>query len=827
MTAPDAARAAGPRRAIWGLVNDGYALVAKTANLSHDDAFELCRVPDIGDPSAYLDAGLAYLHAPKWGHVFARYFTNAERDSAGRASLVYDVVALSDDDFAAIGNDAFAAFPPFAADRRPERFGELPVPPLTSRDASTTSARLAELLRSEDTATITSLLGALLAGDRVLTVATGVRPETIECLTLLVPPWLRPALTFQAPTVDYPRHTPRLTVAERPHALLVEREWTAVVPRDAADPRLADAMATAQRLVALGKTGDRLHRAWAVGSVHAALTSAPHVDLGAAIAGILRMDLVHEGLRSGDLRRAVLVTARAESEDERLWLADALFEHSAPDRVAAALGDVTRGEQRGAWLAVQAIAAAVGRRREQHPERFARFFSTLLDSLRAVIRPADDAAARSVQVTLACAAAALDDLERFLDVADPTLPWEAAWQNGTARWVKGRSSVARLFDALAAKGGTYADAIDGVNAIASVSATSTGRARDRASAIGLTLVRRTLRERSTLDSPDKLGLLADGLLRIWSSASGSSQGATVSGDDVERALRRLFGVGEPLAGADPRRIAAELSRVIDDVPDGGESELLGWMGAALDRAHAGVIGDPAVRVVSVLLEEQRRLSPRTELPVYVGRALLHFAATDAAFVFRPAWLEVVRTVDDVSRRELLARALGWVARGYANGRFTVGALVDACVASGAEGGTIDDATVALLVPHLSTAASTRANATELALLAATMASIATPAAAEKLTDALLGCVDGAVADGVRMRRLALALQEIERVRDEDRYGDARAALRRVLARRGLSAEEERALRTFLGVDDGTVIGRLLGQLPSLTPAGAAAVGDRR
>jgi len=109
MTGPDTIRAGtGPRRAIWGLVNDGYALVAKTANLSHDDAFELCRVPDIGDPSAYLDDGVAYLRTPKWGHVFARYFTNAERDSAGRASLVYDVVAMTDADFAALGSDPFA-----------------------------------------------------------------------------------------------------------------------------------------------------------------------------------------------------------------------------------------------------------------------------------------------------------------------------------------------------------------------------------------------------------------------------------------------------------------------------------------------------------------------------------------------------------------------------------------------------------------------------------------------------------------------------------------------------------------------------------------------
>jgi hypothetical protein len=285
-------------------------------------------------------------------------------------------------------------------------------------------------------------------------------------------------------------------------------------------------------------------------------------------------------------------------------------------------------------------------------------------------------------------------------------------------------------------------------------------------------------------------------------------------------------VGEPLTASDPRRLAAELSRTIADAGVGGEIELLGWMVAALDRAHAGAVGEPAVRVVVALLEEQRRLAPHSEVAATVGRALLHFASTDAAFVFRPVWAELVRQVDAVSRRELLTRALAWVARGYANGRFTIGSLVDACVASGAEGGTIDDATVALLVPHLTAAAGARGGATELSLLAATVASLATPAAAEKLTDALLGAVREDVADAVRMRRLALALQEIERVRDEDRYAEARSALRRALARRELSADEERALRVFLGVEDGTILGRILGRLPSLTPAGVA-TGERR
>ena len=824
MTAPDTA-SGGPRRAIWGLVNDGYALVAKTANLSYDEAFELCRVPDIGDPSAYLDSGLAYLHAPKWGHVFARYFTNADRDSAGRASLVYDVVALNDDEFAAIGNDAFAALPPLARDHRPERFGELPIPALTPRDEATSAARLAELLKTEDQTTITTLLAALLAGDRVLSFLPGVRAETVECLTLLVPPWLRSALTFQIPTIDVPKHTPRLTVAERPHALLVEREWTAMLPRDAADPRFADPAATAGRLVALGKTGDRLHRAWAVGAVLSPEVAPTQIDLGAEIAGILRMDLLHEGLRSGDLRRAVLVTARAVTDDERLRLADGLFRHAAADRVAASLADVARGEQRGAWSAVQAIGIAVGLRRDQQRDRFTKFFSTLLDGLRAVSRPAEDDSARAAQVTLACAAAALDDLDRFLDVADPALPWEAAWHNGTARWVKGRSQVARLFDALAARGTSYGDAVDGVNAIAAVVASAAGRARERASAIGLVVVRRTFRERALLEPPDKLGQLADGLVRIWS--AGKIDASAPPPDDAERALRRLFGVGEPLAsGGDPRRLAAELSRTIGDAP-GGEVELVGWIVAALDRAHTGAIGDAPVRVATVLLEEAHRLAPRSELATHIGRVLLHFATTDAAFVFRPGWLELVRRVDDVVRRELLARALAWVARGYAGGRFTIGALVDACVASGAEGGTIDAVTVALLESHLVAAVHRHGNATELALLAGVVSGIATPNAAERLTDALLGVVDESVSDGVRMRRLALALHEVERVRDEERFADARAALRRATARRALSPDEERALRSFLGVDGGTVIGRLLGKLPSLTTGGAVAAGERR
>jgi hypothetical protein len=485
---------------------------------------------------------------------------------------------------------------------------------------------------------------------------------------------------------------------------------------------------------------------------------------------------------------------------------------------------VIRGEQRGAWAAAHAIGLAVAHGRDAAPAKFRDLFTTLIDRLHDVPAPSADPMARSVRVMLACAAAALDDLERFLAVADPSLPWELAWQDGSARWVKGRSPVARLFDALAARGATYGDALDGMHAIPS------GRSSERVSALALALVRRSLRERAALEPPDRLGALVDGLIRFWTPPIHAPAAAVPpSNDAVERALRRFLGLAELSAAAsDPRRTAAELSRTLAEAPDGAsEAELTGWVIAALDRAHAGALGDATVRSVAALLDEQRRSSPRGELAGQVGRVLLHFAATDASFVFRPAWLEVVRQVDDASRRELLARALAWVARGYASGRFTVGAFADACAAAGNEGGTIDDATVELLVPQLTAVAASRPNAIELSVLAATVASVATPTAAERLTDALLGMVDPSIADRIRMHRLALALHEIERVRDEDRYGDARAALRRVLAGRGIGADEERALRTFLAVDDPSVIGRLMSRLPRLTNGSVAAAGDRR
>src|SRR5471030_2320613 len=82
-------------RAVWGLINDRYDVAAHSASITAEDALTLGRAATAGDPQVPLDSGLAHLLHPDWGHVFARFYTNAQRDSANRLNVVYDVVRPS------------------------------------------------------------------------------------------------------------------------------------------------------------------------------------------------------------------------------------------------------------------------------------------------------------------------------------------------------------------------------------------------------------------------------------------------------------------------------------------------------------------------------------------------------------------------------------------------------------------------------------------------------------------------------------------------------------------------------------------------------------
>jgi hypothetical protein len=796
------------RRAIWGLVNDGYGLVARTDSLTHDEAYELCRTPDMGDPTGFVESSLAFLHVPRWGFVCARYFTNAEPDSSGRLSLVYDVVAIAPAALQALRNDPFAVFPPLTADRRPERFGALDAPAPATRDER---ARLGELLATVDRAALAPLLAGTFAGERALWVGSGISASLVECAVLLLPPSLRTALTFQTLTVDPPKHAPRLTVADRMHAALAEREWTATLPRDAGDARLAEGMSLAERVVALGEDPERLAAAHAAYEAFAAASSRRQsVALGTEVGRLLRFDALVAGIRAGDLRRAVLAAARAADPAEGAAHAAALLARATPEALAESLGDVVRGGQRGSWTAARALGSVVVAEREREPDRFARFFRSLIAQLRDEQPPADEPAAGATRAMLAGAAAALDDLESVVALADGPvdLPWsEATKALGDAR-AAGRSIAARLVLALARLAHTPEPAaVEVLDALAQGSASlRSAPARALGASLALGVVRRALRTGTWSEAPDRPAVLVDALTRVWAQLPPTS-------DDGET-LRRL--VERPGTG-DARRLASDLTRTVYPTGAGstpGDMELLGWSLAVAERVRLGVLADAALAAIGAVLGEGRTaVVSGAELAARLGRGLVRLAGNDVSFVFRPGWQPLIAALDRDARRDLFGRALAWVVREYAAGRFTVGAIADACATLGAAGMHLDEGAVSLVAPHLARVGETR-SAVELGIIASALAEVATPDALARLTDQLLARAPERTADLVRLRRLAVGLDEVERVRDEEAVGAWRLRLRRALqAKLALSPDAEQRLREFLGVREGSLTDRLVAKLP--------------
>jgi hypothetical protein len=239
---------------------------------------------------------------------------------------------------------------------------------------------------------------------------------------------------------------------------------------------------------------------------------------------------------------------------------------------------------------------------------------------------------------------------------------------------------------------------------------------------------------------------------------------------------------------------------------------------AVHAVRAGILGEGVLRVVAAMLEQRRAPAIGSDDPAgRVGRHLRQLAASDPSVVLRPTWLELLRTLDAATRRDLLARALAWVLREHVAGRFTIGAVADAALALANEGVRLEEGDVGVLTPHLARLGDAR-GAAGLRLLTGILESVASPRAAARLEEELLRSAPERAGDLVRLTRLAAALDVVERVRDDEAVAAWRAMLRRAATSGGASLppESERALREFLGVRDGAALGRLLDRLPSLT-----------
>ncbi|MDF1505836.1 hypothetical protein, partial [Roseisolibacter sp. H3M3-2] len=132
--APDAPLVSARARAIWGLVDDAYGLVARTPSLDAAAADAVATAVAVGNPAFDVDDAVAVLHDPALGWLCARVFTDARRDSHGRGVLVTDVVVLDDAALLALRRDPFRCLPRARRDRRPEAEGTLELPVLRAME---------------------------------------------------------------------------------------------------------------------------------------------------------------------------------------------------------------------------------------------------------------------------------------------------------------------------------------------------------------------------------------------------------------------------------------------------------------------------------------------------------------------------------------------------------------------------------------------------------------------------------------------------------------------------------------------------------------------
>lgn len=248
------AQPATPVRVIYAkLTSTGdYDVVAKTDNIELSGARSLAEKLLLGNVphEAVIAEELAYLRPPEGGHLLIRYTTYNWKDANRGDAFMTDILWLNDPDFARARNNAFAVMP-----HSDDVFDVLAtLPPVSIAGASTDSerARLQEL--AGEAPGLLPLLAGSLVLDPVLAIERSPVHRRLELFTLLLPPSLRPQLTWQTRAFRVPAHIPRVTVADAMHANLQQGTWSKVLP----DVSLDVPHSLAEHLVREAATPDAL-----------------------------------------------------------------------------------------------------------------------------------------------------------------------------------------------------------------------------------------------------------------------------------------------------------------------------------------------------------------------------------------------------------------------------------------------------------------------------------------------------------------------------------------------------------------------------------------
>ncbi len=753
-------------RAIWGLVDDRYDVAARTPPLTAEGARRLCRVADMGDPAAPLDDAVAYLVAPEWGPVCARYYTNAQRDSSGRLTIVYDVVRPSNEMMVSARFNPFRVFPAPSANRTIEHRGELAAPLLV--DGIEDAARLRALLLSIDERLLVDVLAAVLAGGPALWL-NAAPLAAIEAIVLLLPAELRERFTFQSYTLARPAYLPTLTVAEQQVGSLRDASWSVVLPRDRATLP-AGAVSASASLIELAGDADRLARA------HRTVAKVGDPDRAETLLGaidrMLRLERFFADRDRSDIAAALTAVADAPTEGERAALGAEVVSAFEPSELAASIAGLVERTPAAGWSAIGALVPILQARSATDP--------TALTTLNEIVARVagtwlpDDTASTAGRALLARFAAAT----RQSDAAILLLP-RAATDGGSGKPDAG-TPLARFVELALAPRPTIGAVRDLTRlAVSIVGELSSRRASQRLSILQFAAVRRAIAASGLSCHASELESLRRDVLGFWERCAPAGE--------LDTAAKRLLAAPGERTVNDARAVALSLGR---DGEPAGIAETMGWIRLLLQATD----GAAAAAAFASACAMTREIAP------HIGALVRAALPPERSSLLQKHWTTLLDLADACTRRDLLVEALGdAIAHASADG--PVGVIADACVALGERGIRLDGETGRPIV-----AAIVRMRGREVPADAALRLRIVCAAVEQIGDDAVADAIaasvwtEGAGVDvvGGRLFLASAALRAVERIRPAASFAAFAAAASADLSwRSALPAEHARRITRFL------------------------------
>jgi hypothetical protein len=636
-------------RAIWGLVADRYDVVARTPGLTAEQAFQLSHTADMGDPSAPLDDAVAFLDTPTWGAVCARYYTNAQSDSAKRFTIVYDVVRPSSEQLRAAQGNPFRLFPALPAKRSIDQTGELPAPAL-NHDADE-GARLRALLDSEDAGTLTDVLAAVLDDGPTLWVNKSPAIRIVEAIVLLLPAELRAQFTFQTYTLNASAHQPRLTIADQHLSAPKQGAWSLVLPRDRA--QVSERARTAARsLMTLARDAERYQKVKRVYATQLAADDTPRDGLLGDIERLLRLEEFNARRDASDASNALRLIATATTERERAYMATELAHAVDATAIADGAADAVEREGETGWRGLHYFATMLAARSASAGvERDV--LAALATKLSRVQSLPDTGEARSARTVLAAFAARSGMADALIAL---TSPGEG---NGVVPdATPALQPLARLLfaDAPASVAGATAllDVLQKARPHFTVK-----RSAKRASMIGFAAVRRALSSRTSTPIATEMATLLTTLNEFWATYAPDSE--------LERAMHALT------LGTTSTDGAHAATLLLAAQPPANTAELIGWARLVFAREDAPTT---ARSRVASLLEAGKSLP---QLAAAVGPLLRGLPDARGRAILEPDWLRILKLADSATIGTFLVDALVQSIDATADGG-SAGLVTDACVA---------------------------------------------------------------------------------------------------------------------------------------------------